>query len=485
MATVKGIRRLKTILKPDCTRVLYKPFTSSNEAKVKSILDRVLTINPEEAEKCFEDVLDKFEKRHLSLKSFFQEQFDAISRFLPKDIILTQTQKLLIGSYFSHEYSLEAAALFNPSIVPHPDQSHLSEGELRFILSLRATGEGHISSIEFRSGILDAHGELTLAEPEQYVVLPRQKSTLLYNKEILSKKMDGIGIDKSFSDPVFARLPDAFTFQKLTDAIYQQLEAINCSHIKDSADARGMVHLTSSNYEVDFPETSKLSERVLFPTSPAESNGMEDARFVLFTDENGNKKYYASYTAYDGRKILPQLLETEDFLHFKMMTLSGSVAENKGMALFPRKINGQYAMISRQDGETVSIMFSDHLDFWHSSQPLITPKYPWEFLLMGNCGSPIETPEGWLLILHSAGPMRRYIISAALLDLKDPRKVIKRLPFPLIEPNESERKGYVPNVVYSCGSMLHGDKLIIPYAMSDYKTTFFQVPLKEVLSAMV
>jgi predicted GH43/DUF377 family glycosyl hydrolase len=272
--------------------------------------------------------------------------------------------------------------------------------------------------------------------------------------------------------------------EELRTSVLATLKQLRARDEERQFAARKILMLAQSNYEVQFPADSRLSERVLFPTTPSQSNGIEDARFVLFTDDDGIKTYYATYTAYDGKLILPQFIETSDFLHFKFTTLNGAAVKNKGMALFPRKIKGRYAMLGRQDSENLYMMFSDHLHFWRTTQLLLEPKFPWEFIQLGNCGSPIETAAGWLLLSHGVGPMRKYCIGAFLLDLDDPTKVIGRLREPLIKPNENEREGYVPNVVYSCGSLLRGRHLIIPYAMSDYATTFATLSLDDVLAAM-
>jgi predicted GH43/DUF377 family glycosyl hydrolase len=390
----------------------------------------------------------------------------------------------LLGAYFSHEYSLEASALFNPSIVPHPDQSDLPRGSLRFILSLRATGEGHISSITFRTGFLDKHCTITINPPTRYCLEPAQVPNASYEKSLFDRKLHELGLAGDFSRQALQGLRDSFTMEELRTSILGTVKQLRARDQETQAAARKILMLAQSNYEVQFAPDSRLSERVLFPTTPSQSNGIEDARFVLFHNEDGTRTYYATYTAYDGKLILPQFIETPDFLHFKFITLNGPAVQNKGMALFPRKINGRYAMLGRQDSENLYIMFSDHLHFWHATQPLLKPKFPWEFIQLGNCGSPIETAAGWLVLSHGVGPMRKYCIGAFLLDRDDPAKVIGRLREPLIKPNENEREGYVPNVVYSCGSLLHGRQLIIPYAMSDYATTFATLSLNDVLAAM-
>ncbi len=391
---------------------------------------------------------------------------------------------MLLGAYFSHEYSLEAAALFNPSIVPHPDQSDLPPGSLRFILSLRATGEGHISSITFRTGYLDADGNITVNAPTRYCLEPAQVPNTSYEKALFDRQLHELGLAGDFSREALQRLGDSFTLPELRHSVLATVKHLRARDEERQSAARKILMLAQSNYEVQFAADTRLSERVLFPTTPSQSNGIEDARFVLFQNEDGTKTYYATYTAYDGKLILPQFIETPDFLHFKFITLNGPAVQNKGMALFPRKINGRYAMLGRQDSENLYMMYSDHLHFWHTAQLLLKPKFPWEFIQLGNCGSPIETDAGWLVLSHGVGPMRKYCIGAFLLDRDDPTRVIGRLREPLIKPNENEREGYVPNVVYSCGSLLRGRQLIIPYAMSDYATTFATLPLDEVLAAM-
>jgi predicted GH43/DUF377 family glycosyl hydrolase len=397
---------------------------------------------------------------------------------------LSEKRELLIGAYFSHEYSLEAAALFNPSIVPHPDQSDLPAGTLRFILSLRATGEGHISSITFRTGFLNAKGSIKINTPTRYCLEPAQVPNASYEKKLFERKLEELGLAGDFTRQALGTLADWFTLEELRTNLSLAVKQLRVSDQETGAVARKTLMLAQSNYEVQFAPESRLSERVLFPTTPSQSNGIEDARFVLFKNEDGTGTYYATYTAYDGKMILPQFIETSDFLHFKFITLNGPAVQNKGMALFPRKIIGLYAMLSRQDYENIYVMFSDHLHFWHATKLILKPKFPWEFIQLGNCGSPIETDAGWLVLSHGVGAMRKYCIGAFLLDLKDPTKVIGRLREPLIKPDENEREGYVPNVVYSCGSLVHSGRLIIPYAMSDYATKFATLSLDDVLAAM-
>jgi predicted GH43/DUF377 family glycosyl hydrolase len=455
----------------------------SDQRAVK-ICARVTALPESEVHALLEQVRSEFGERHPKVREFLKRQFDEVRPYLLNGQRLSEERELLLGGYFTHEFSLEAAALFNPSIVPHPDQSDLPPGSLRFIMSLRATAEGHISSITFRTGRLDANHNITIDAPARYSLEPMQVPNATYEKRLFERKLQELGLVGDFNRQVLKGLGDAFTLEELRASVSLAEKQLWVPDQETRSVARETLMLAQSNYEVQFAPDSRLSERVLFPATPAQSNGIEDARFVLFQNEDGTGTYYATYTAYDGRMILPQFLETSDFLHFKFITLNGPAVVNKGMALFPRKIKGLYAMLGRQDAENIYVMFSDNLHFWHTMQLVLEPLFPWEFIQLGNCGSPIETEAGWLVISHGVGPMRKYCIGAFLLDRDDPTKVIGRLPQPLIKPNKNEREGYVPNVVYSCGSLLHGRQLIIPYGMSDYATTFATLPLDEVLAAM-
>ncbi len=439
-----------------------------------------------ESEVCalWAQVQTDFHERHSQIREFLRRRFEQVRPSLRTALKLSEEREYLLGAYFSHEYSLEAAALFNPSMVPHPDQSDLPPGSLRFVLSLRATGEGHISSITFRTGFLDAKGNITINTPTRYCLEPAQVPNVSYEKGMFERKLRELGLVGDFTRQTLEALGDSFTLEELRASASRVAERFGARDQQTAAVARKTLMLAQSNYEVQFPPDSRLSERVLFPTTPSQSNGIEDARFVLFQNDDGTRTYFATYTAYDGKMILPQFIETPDFLHFKFITLNGPAVRNKGMALFPRKIAGRYAMLGRQDGENLYLMFSDNLHFWNETQLLLQPKFPWEFIQLGNCGSPIETEAGWLVLSHGVGAMRKYCIGAFLLDLEDPTKVIGRLREPLITPNENEREGYVPNVVYSCGSLVHGRQLIIPYAMSDYAATFATLTLDDVLTAM-
>jgi predicted GH43/DUF377 family glycosyl hydrolase len=404
--------------------------------------------------------------------------------YLLTDQSLSDEKKLLIGAYFTQEYSLESAALFNPSIVWHPDQSDVPEGSRRFILSLRATGEGHISSITFRTGLINKENEINIDTPTRYVATSDNIINPVYEKILFERKLIELDLFNDFVKEVMESLEDNFTITDLEDCLKILLRQFRNKSGENNFTAKGILSLALSNYEIQYSPDQELSERVIFPHSPSEINGIEDARFVEFTDDDGKRTYYATYSAYDGKVVFPQLLETEDFLHFKISTLNGPEVKNKGMALFPRKINGHYAMISRQDNENIFLMYSNHLHFWYTKQLILKPTFPWEFVQLGNCGSPIETEAGWLVLSHGVGAMREYSIGAFLLDKDDPSRVIGRLEEPLLTPNENEREGYVPNVVYSCGSVIHGDELIIPYALSDHASSIAKVNIGELVEKL-
>jgi predicted GH43/DUF377 family glycosyl hydrolase len=479
-----SIRRTGTRLVPDRSRVLVRPFKLTSEQRAINLCARVMSLTEDEVRKLLNEVMAEFSERHQQIRDLLKARYEQVKCYLLTNQRLSEERKLLLGAYFVNEYSLEAAALFNPSIVPHPDQSGLPEGSLRFIVSLRATGEGHISSITFRTGIIDANQNITINPPTRFLTEPRQIPSASYEKALFERKLYELGLTSAFSRRVLEQLPAHFTLDQLRKKLEGTVQHVRAMDPESEAVSRGILLLAQSNYEVQFAPESRVSERVIFPTSPSQSNGIEDARFVLFQNDDGTRVYYATYTAYDGKVILPQFLETPDFLHFKFITLNGPAVKNKGMALFPRKVNGHYAMLSRQDNENIYIMYSDNLHFWYSPELVLKPTFPWEFVQLGNCGSPIETEAGWLVLSHGVGSMRKYCLGAFLLNKDDPTQVIGRLADPLLKPSEDEREGYVPNVVYSCGALLHGRDLILPYAMSDYATNFAVLSLNDILAAM-
>ncbi|MEZ6043107.1 MAG: glycoside hydrolase family 130 protein [Planctomycetaceae bacterium] len=451
------------------------------------MIARILALPEDQMRPLLEEISAEFSGRHQQIRSMFLERFEQIREQHVPDEGVSEEKRMLIGSYFLAEYSLESAALFNPSIVPHTDQTNLPAGALRFILSLRATGEGHVSSITFRTGIVHKDNRIEIHDPAHLLTEPRQIPNSQYEKGLFSRKLTELGLQSDFTGRVMNRLGETFTTHDLRQSIDAEVElerlADGVLH-RDQGVAHGIWMLAKSNYEVQFQPEQRLSERILFPATPTQSNGIEDARFVRFQNDDGSHVYYATFTAFDGKVIMPELVETTDFLKFRFSTLNGPAAKNKGMAMFPRKINGQYAMLSRQDNESISLMYSDNIHFWNQRQVVLKPKFPWELIQLGNCGSPIETDVGWLVLSHGVGPLRKYCIGAFLLDLEDPGIVIGRLREPLLSPNANEREGYVPNVVYTCGAYLHGSELIIPYAMADHATGFATVPVEDVLAAL-
>lgn len=478
------IHRHEVTLLPESARVIVRPFIPS-ENLILTVIGRALALTEEEVVCELAAVRREFADRHVDIATILMDHYRIVERHVFTHRPLSRERQLLVGALFSGEYALESAAIFNPSIVPHPDQSDLPEGAQRFIMSLRAVGEGHISSIEFRAGMITADGEIKLDPVSRFVTAPEIIPDPSYQKKSFCVKLHEMGCDDDIATAVIEPLGENFTRTDLNQSVgtvrhENQPATHELTHTLDS-----IQWLADSNYEVRFSEKLAISERIIFPVSTNETNGIEDARFVRFVDDDGLVTYCATYTAYNGHDILPQLIETTDFLHFKIRTLNGDAVQNKGMALFPRRIAGRYAMLSRQDNENLLIMFSDSPHHWSDPQIILRPSAMWESVKVGNCGSPIETRAGWLVITHGVGPMRKYCIGAVLLDLEDPTRVIGRLDEPLLSPEGSEREGYVPNVVYSCGSMLHGDKLILPYAVSDHSSAIASLLLEDLLIALL
>jgi predicted GH43/DUF377 family glycosyl hydrolase len=473
---------------PDPSRVIARFFNISN-VKSKYVISNVLAMSESEVYTTLSKVLRGYSRRHRNISMIFEKHFNKLHDLFDELGIkpgnVNQSHKLLIGSYFTLEYSIESAAFFNPSIVEDPDQSELGPDEKRLIFSFRATGEGHISSIVFRSAVIDKNSNLIIEPVGKMLAEAERIKRHIYNKKSFIKKLDEMRDFDNKISPVFVleKLGDSFTYGELKRAVEETRKTHDLSANKELLIGQ-MMWLAKSHYELDFSLDSAISERVIFPTSEAERNGIEDARFVKFTDDNGEVTYYATYTAYDGITILPKLLETKNFYHFKALTINGEIARNKGMALFPRKIKGKYAMLCRIDGVNNYIAYSDNINIWREAKLIQTPKFPWELVQVGNCGSPIETKEGWLVITHGVGPMREYVIGASLYELDDPEKEIGRLKTPLLTPNTEEREGYVPNVVYSCGSIVHNGNLIVPYGMSDYASTYASINLSELLDEL-
>lgn len=478
------VTRKDTIFSPDPSRVIAR-FHFAGDERSKEIIRKVLNLLENDAREALVQVLRGYSKRHRSISKIFENHFNRLSHVLKEMRInpeeVNEYMKVLIGSYFTKEYSIESAAFFNPSIVEDPDQSELQSGEKRVILSFRATGEGHISSIVFRSGILDRNNNLSIEPVGKMLDEAENIKRYTYNKETFEAEIHDLqGNNKKITSKVFSNLGDSFTYGELERSVKETKKEHKLSASKE-LQFNQIMWLASSHYGIKFSLDTAISERVIFPVSENERNGIEDARFVKFTDDNGEVTYYATYTAYDGLTILPKLMETKNFYNFKIRPINGEIGRNKGMAIFPRKIKGKYAMLCRIDGINNYISFSDEINMWREAKLLQEPKYPWEFVQIGNCGSPIETKDGWLVLTHAVGQMREYVLGASLFDLDNPEKEIGRLKTPLMIPNEKEREGYVPNVIYTCGAIAHNGMIGIPYAMSDYASAFATVNLEELL----
>lgn len=482
------VTRTDTVFLPDPSRVITKPYMPGEEAfpdglsRIQRVVERILAMTDEDVTTTLEGVHEAFADRHLTLPRALEESFATVEHRIENPGAMSPERQMLVGSYFTHEYTIEAAALTNPSIVPAPDQTGLEPGEIRFILSFRAIGEGHISSIEFRSGTIDSDSKIRIDEPIRHTSKSVRRATL-YEKRSFSGKLEELGVLNKLAREILDVLPDQFTMEHLEEGL-RHPDWESQSQPSNAQTARTIHWLASSNYETSFDPATNISDRVIFPAGPTESHGMEDARFVMFSNDDGSVAYYATYTAFDGFNILPQLIETKDFVSFRISTLNGPSAKNKGMALFPRKIDGRYAALSRNDNENNFLMLSDHIRFWDETQKIQVPERPWEIMQVGNCGSPLETEAGWLVITHGVGPMRQYSLGAILLDIDDPRRVLGHLKDPLLSPTEEERNGYVPNVVYSCGSMIHNEQLILPYGFSDFASRIALFPVADVLTRL-
>jgi len=518
------VTRKKMVFSPDPTRVIAR-FLYVNDERSADIIRKVLAMPGKEVNIALSQLLRGYSRRHRNISRIFEKHFAKLSPIFDKIEVneedLSVAQKALIGSYFTMEYSIESAAFFNPSIVEDPDQSETRSDEKRVIFSFRATGEGHISSIVFRSGVLDSNNNLTVEPVGKMLAEADVIKRNVYEKKFFAKKLaefrnqgsiiSAAILDKHDDKPeegnvippvvidkltekrgrrksvspafILDKLKDIFTYGELMKHIdlARKDPRITEEQVKIM---NHMMWLASSHYEITFSIDSAISERVIFPISATEQRGIEDARFVKFTNDDGEVTYYATYTAYDGMAILPKLISTKDFYTFKILPLNGEIAQNKGMALFPRKINGKFAMLCRIDGVNNYIAYSDSINIWREAKIIQQPKYPWELVQIGNSGSPIETADGWLVITHAVGSMREYTLGASLYELENPEKEIGRLSSPLMVPNEDEREGYVPNVIYSCGSMIHNEDLIIPYAMSDHSSTYATVKLRELLDVL-
>lgn len=480
-----SIERKPEKVLPDTRRVIARFFFNGEERAIE-LIKKILALDKEEVFGLISPMLQDFSKRHRNItRKLFRHcervkwDIEAAGGDWDK---LDDYTKLLIGAYFTHEYSIESAAFFNPSIVQDPDQTNLEEGQLRVIISFRAVGEGHVSSVVFRRAIIDRHNNISVIPAGNYIDEAEKIHNVVYQKRLFLKKAVEADINEEFMTKVASKLEDRFDYDQLKKLVVQAKNETDDA--KTIREYNQILALSDSYRRITFSKDTDISDRVIFPISDFESKGIEDARFVRFTDDNGKIVYYATYTAYDGIHIMPKLLKTTDFYEFKTSPLNGAGAKNKNLALFPRKINGKYAMLSRIDGWNNYLMYSDNINEWENPIKIQAPEYPWEFVQIGNCGSPIETEYGWLVITHAVGYMRKYSIGASLLDIDNPEKEIGRLKNPLIVPNPDEREGYVPNVVYSCGSIIHNGELILPYGHSDHSSGFATVNLKMLLDRL-
>lgn len=478
------VQRLPIKFSADDRWVVTRPFFPGGEPRIRNLIDRVLQLTDSEANRLLGLVRSDFTARHRDIESALREHCEQAFDLVPQTQPISEAKCLLIGSYFTMEYAFASAALFNPSIVAHPDQSGLDKDCLRFIMSLRATGEGHVSSIVFRTGVIGPDHHIDFDPVGQHRARMRLTPDRQYEKKLFCRKLRELVVDDDATNLVMNRLPSRFSYVDLEHAIEKTHEAAPEMHWLAET-TENMHWLARENYRLRLPPEANISEMVVFPQSDNESMGIEDLRLVQFTEDDGSITYFGTYSAYNGTNVLPQMMETTDFHDLQMHTLNGSCVQNKGLALFPRRIGGHYCMCSRIDGENLFIMHSDIVEFWESAELLRAPKHPWEFMQIGNCGSPIETEAGWLLLTHGVGPMRSYCIGAMLLDLEDPLKVIGHLEEPLIVPTQEEREGYVPNVVYTCGALVHGKCLFVPYAMSDTATGFAVVPLEKLINRLL
>lgn len=476
------VRRLAVRLESDDRRVITRPFMMG-VSRVRSLFDRLALLSESQVQYLLRDVDRHYNHRHDHLPATFREHYELGASMIDFKPDWTPPRRLLAGAYLTMEYSIDSAALFNPSIVPHHDQAGVPRGSVRFIMSLRATGEGHVSSIVFRTGTISRDNHVQIDPIPERLHRARMAPDRVYVKHMMRRKMQELGANGQMVDKALEIIPDRCTLAQISNAV-ENVRKNQKLDPKHEESLQTLLWMAQSNYHVDLDPNAKLSELVIFPMSAVESNGMEDLRLTRFVEDDGSTKFYGTYTAYNGVRTLPMLLHTSDFGRIEFASLNGRCAQNKGMALFPRKIDGKYVMCSRIDGENLFIMKSDDVHFWEEATKLIPPKYAWELMQIGNCGAPIETPEGWLLLTHGVGPLRTYAIGAMLLDLEDPTKIIGHLKQPLIAPAGTDREGYVPNVVYTCGAMAHHGELFIPFASADKTTSVVAVGLNDLVTEL-
>ncbi len=476
------VRRLPIRLEGDDRRVILRPFVVSN-SRVRTLFERLDAMTEETVARLLAEVSASFKDRHTKLSAAFDEHYRMGRELTGWNRDWSKPRQALAGAYLTMEYAVDSAALFNPSIVVHPNQSDLPAGAVRFLMSLRATGEGHVSSIVFRTGTITSDLQVCIDPLPTKLSRAHAAPDRAYERALFGRKLGEIGINGEIVERVLQQVPERFTLRELSFAVEQVRPATEW--IADAAETlRTILFLAQSNYHIDL-EPNTISQLVIFPMSEDESRGIEDLRMVRFIEDDGSVLYYGTYNAYNGFRTLPMMMCCRDFRRIEIHSLNGSAALNKGMALFPRRIGGNYVMCSRIDGENLFISYSKEMYFWEHAERMMAPKYPWELMQIGNCGSPIETPAGWLLLTHGVGPMRCYSIGAMLLDLNDPLKVIGHLRHPLIAPLGEDREGYVPNVVYTCGAMIHGDHLLVPYAQADKSTGISAVEVSGLIDRLI
>jgi len=473
------IHILPVTLRSDDRRVIIRPFIVSDSRALR-ILDHVSKMDHQEIDQS-RDWLDRtYSHRHQSLVTVCLEHYEAAALAVGWTTHLSVDQRIVAGSFFSMEYAIDSAALFNPSITPHPCQLNLAAGELRFVMSLRATGEGHLSSIVFRTGIIHADDSVTISTLPTRLSRLRKSPDRSYQSSIFRRKLTEMDSMNPQVDAILKALPDQFNLEQLVGMIESKIAGGEAP-----AGLRAARWLAESNFRIDVPANVNLEDLVIFPMSADDSNGIEDLRLTRFVEDDGTTLYCGTYTAYNGKRTLPMLLTTDSFKHMEFHSLNGRCALNKGMALFPRRVDGDLLMCGRIDGERLFLMRSRALHFWDNATVLAEPTLPWEVMLIGNCGPPVETERGWILLTHGVGPMRTYSLGALVLDRNDPSKIIGRLREPLITPSESGREGYVPNIVYTCGCIIHGDDLFIPFALADKITNMAVVKVDALIDQAI
>jgi predicted GH43/DUF377 family glycosyl hydrolase len=476
------VHRLPCRLTGDARRTIMR-FFWPGEDRARKILSRIDTLTDIEVDQLVQTTVSDFELRHPDLNEILAEHYYQAMSQMNRPAANPPSRQLLIGTYFTMEYAYESTALFNPSMVPALDQTGLPDGVTRFLLSLRAVGEGHVSSIVFRQGLIDPAGQITVEPIGPHTHRLQRVENREYDKNNFRERLKDTGLYNECIEKILNRLSDQFSCPELIKAAEREKqECADQPVFQETADR--VIWLARSNYQILIPPQGDIAELVIFPIAEQESQGMEDMRLVQFTEDDGSVFYFGTYTAFNGSRILPQLMVSTEMYKVEVYSLHGRFAQNKGLALFPRRIDGQYMMIGRTDGENIYLLKSKNVFNWNEGEIIQNPKYPWEFVQIGNCGPPIETPAGWLVLTHGVGPMRRYSMGAILLDRQNPAKIIGQLSDPFLVPIKEERVGYVPNVVYSCGGMLHNGLLIIPYGISDAATGFATLPLADLLTAL-